>query len=1237
MSQIGNLPPSGPQVSATGGAAVGKIGEHTVQLAGQSPLRLDKIKGNSLPFQGFTTATRIERAEAGMQANASSALHALTRPGGNLKPADLLGGLKSFQTSLGRFAGLNHLTPAQTEPVGLAQMTRAVQGLSNADLTAVYQTFQSPQMALLKEALQAEVRINPANADARAALSNLFDMEAVVLKDVSERILSVMDLADTPDADAALRQGHRFGERVHEGPGAHARDISPRNMQTLVETTAQSATQAEHTHATTTAMLADRRITGPDGAPLDPRALGDILRGSELTMNIDPTHFFGAEGQVQGDTAWSNAFHLADRGIMPRGAHYLAFRDEIEKSVFPELSGQPARANERPLYAALNVAGVRNGAASNYGGCVFVLRPETAQRATYTVDDTFVTVPMQFGAQRTATLNAQLDALREGALPGLPADAAAVLSNPESQLRRDLSAALARVPEGAQMTLKQFEALVEQAGVRGEMGAIGNDWVRPMLVRVLADADAQRARTATFDTLENLLPHLGNVDGTSLLHAATTGRNTFALQGRYIEAQLQGTFIPGRDVAEIRMDVGDLLDWRAHTVDARKVASLVEFASAHDIKLTFMDFTDVGASRGWQEQAVTQLRGMGVPFLSQADIDASHDKDVERQRLAESTAFGTSHQSVGELRTAAAALLDGNAAEFNARLLSLLPPGTNLAEVPLAGAALDRVKSRFRENVERAITSADAEGRGVNMEAVLSDAIRAAAERPIAQKAALLHDMESLHFDNEAQRTAFRSWVVSARALNNPLEMRMIHANAMAQVARMERLGPNPPLDALVREFATGVGNLGVSIDAFRAETNPEEFGPDDVFTEFNRTAFMAATLLHASNPALAGSMLDALESPAARNLRGVCFKLHDPANDPLFPSEGLATARFLGDFMNYTATGLAQQLDRPKPQQPGFAAPLDYMPPTVRGALGAAIPGLGAALDSHFPAKAPRTIAPFPAPTTPGGLATATQAQRRTFFTGMLERYRHHEETFDGDVGVHGMGHACRGFILANVMANIMRERGVPVDKNAVLCGIAAHDSGRESNGSDVYETQSADIGMQAMRTAFGVESFGEAYETQYRLQIDDPNHRDQHRPLTAEALLMQSADSLDISRTQDFDPARFPFLREPVTLPDGRILPQDDRLREQLAHEAALLQRLTDPAVYARPLMHDLMLQMGEAPDPSVPAGQLGDLKAAVRQDLAELRTQDNDAYLARVEDALRTHAHEMPLLSRYYFQAD
>ena len=35
----------------------GIFGQHKVQLGTASPIRLDSIKGNSVPFQGFRTAT----------------------------------------------------------------------------------------------------------------------------------------------------------------------------------------------------------------------------------------------------------------------------------------------------------------------------------------------------------------------------------------------------------------------------------------------------------------------------------------------------------------------------------------------------------------------------------------------------------------------------------------------------------------------------------------------------------------------------------------------------------------------------------------------------------------------------------------------------------------------------------------------------------------------------------------------------------------------------------------------------------------------------------------------------------------------------------------------------------------------------------------------------------------------------------------------------------------------------
>ena len=1225
-------------VATTVSHKVGKLGQNAQPVA---PSRQSNPAGESTPAPGAIrrqaadlgraiTSMRSKPLEAGMQTDLAASVRALTRPGGGFAPKAVWDGMKSYRANLGRYAGLNTLSPAEAQAAGLAQMTRTVQALSATNLAAVYQTLQSREMALLKESWQADGRAHPGKSGVQAALADLFDLEAVVIKDVSERLLAVTSLAADPAADADLRQGHRFAARAEEGAAAYARDISPRNLKTLVETTAQSAGRAERTADATQAMLADRRIASPEGSPLNARALGDVLRGSELTMNIDPTFLFGPDGSIA-DRAWTNAFHLADRGITPRGEDYVAMRDEIERSVFPELSGQPARANERPLYAALNTQGNLSGAASMYGTCVLVLRPEAAQRSTFTVDDTFVTVPLQFDQARLDTFMRTLDTLPPDALPGLPPDVRDTLRNPDSKLRQDLAAELARAPLDEAMTLREFEERVG-AGSR-KRPAVENPWVRPLLVRAFGDIEAKRASTATFDTLENLLPHLGEVDGGSLMRAAATGQNKFSLQGRYIEAQVHGTFLPSRDVGEIRMDFSDLLDWKSRTLSTGRVNGIVEFARANNIKLVFTDPGELGGERdGWKQRAYGELLTLGVPVLTAEELNRA---TAAATNATDGQTFAAAHESISEAKARARALVSGETEEWQARLLSLLPPETDLTEVPLAGASLTKVKSRFIVNVDRAIAAADAEGRGINIETVISEAIRDAAGKLIARKATLLREMESLPFANAEQRTAFRDWVISAGGLTNPLEMRLIHANAMAQVTRLERLGPNPTLAALAAEFADGANALGQDIDTFRGQIPPGEFGPDDVRADFNRTAFMSVALLQAKNPALTAQLLDALDSPAGRNLRGVCFKLHGLGMDALFSPSGLGAARYTGDFMGYTADALAQKLDRPQAPAPGFNAELNFAPQSVREALMAAIPEFGRELSVKFPARDPRTILPFPAPTAPGSLATTTPTQRRQFLVGMLDRYRAHEETFDGDRGVHGLSHACRTFIFANVMSDLMRTRGAPVDKTAVLCAISAHDSGRAANGQDVYERHSAEIALQTMRTAFGTASFGADFETHLTRMIDDPDHGNQERALTLEALVMQSADSLDISRTQDFRPELFPFLRDPVTLPDGRILPPDTRVREQLAREAGVLQRLTDPAVQAQPRLTALLVEMAAADDPALVQAQIRAVNTTVREQLAELRQLSNEDYLARIEIELRTHAHEMPLLSRHYFQ--
>ena len=73
--------------------------------------------------------------------------------------------------------------------------TKAVEALSNEELAAVFQKFTSAEMDLLQTALLREGSVNPKAKDARMAAARLFNLQALVLKEVSNRTSATV-LAD---------------------------------------------------------------------------------------------------------------------------------------------------------------------------------------------------------------------------------------------------------------------------------------------------------------------------------------------------------------------------------------------------------------------------------------------------------------------------------------------------------------------------------------------------------------------------------------------------------------------------------------------------------------------------------------------------------------------------------------------------------------------------------------------------------------------------------------------------------------------------------------------------------------------------------------------------------------------------------------------------------------------------------------------------------------------------------
>ena len=144
----------------------GVFGDHKVQFGKGLPISIDKIKTPSLPFAGFTTATKISRGKEGISKEADNLLRELTAPANKLNASKILSAIKAGHAHFERLKTLGQIARAQQGDT-MWMFTKSVEKLSNADLAAVYQSFTSAEMDLLQTALQREGAINPDAKDAR--------------------------------------------------------------------------------------------------------------------------------------------------------------------------------------------------------------------------------------------------------------------------------------------------------------------------------------------------------------------------------------------------------------------------------------------------------------------------------------------------------------------------------------------------------------------------------------------------------------------------------------------------------------------------------------------------------------------------------------------------------------------------------------------------------------------------------------------------------------------------------------------------------------------------------------------------------------------------------------------------------------------------------------------------------------------------------------------------------------
>ena len=177
-----------------------------------------------------------------------------------------------------------------------------------------------------------------------------------------------------------------------------------------------------------------------------------------------------------------------------------------------------------------------------------------------------------------------------------------------------------------------------------------------------------------------------------------------------------------------------------------------------------------------------------------------------------------------------------------------------------------------------------------------------------------------------------------------------------------------------------------------------------------------------------------------------------------------------------------------------------------------------------------------------------------------------------------------------------------------------------------------------------FGENTAGEIYEKEIAdsivgVEINPPGLRKRHVPAspTMEAQLLQSADSLDIGRTGDFDQYYFDFLRDK----NGTVSPEAQKIRDQLADEANLLQRLTNPLCANYPTLNLLTQAASDADDDESMTyyqNQRNALDANIKAEmLAQANNSDNQAFVDGYEDVIRRNPQMFPLFTKYYLNGD
>lgn len=244
----------------------GTYGEHKVKPSGGSPIKLNKIKTNSIPFQGFRSATKVTRAIEGITRSSSELLSVLSKSG-KLEMKNLLSTLKTVHYFMGRMGDYGQISHKDTKTLVAGALAASVQQMSNAKLAAAFQSLSSADMTLLSIAIDRELELNPNASDLRFMQEHLVSLQNTLLKEMSIRVSN----SNNPNAPI-------------DPPAEPQQENSDISVESLLKLVQSSMEDAENRRLSSE--LTSSRNTYLD-VPYQPREVGNILRSVPLTMNVN--------------------------------------------------------------------------------------------------------------------------------------------------------------------------------------------------------------------------------------------------------------------------------------------------------------------------------------------------------------------------------------------------------------------------------------------------------------------------------------------------------------------------------------------------------------------------------------------------------------------------------------------------------------------------------------------------------------------------------------------------------------------------------------------------------------------------------------------------------------------------------------------------------------------------------------------------------------------------------------